>query len=74
MRRRYYLDFLKLQKQVDFLENNLEFSTCTHLTDVIFDKTEVKNKYRFNRYVRNVVFTAKDLLESASFYTSSLLQ
>jgi RimJ/RimL family protein N-acetyltransferase len=35
----YWSDPLKLQKQFDFLQNNLDYSACAHQTEVIFENS-----------------------------------
>lgn len=63
----------KLQRQVDFLEENQKFSGCAHLSDVLFDKTKVKNENRFKHRPDKIIFKTNDLLEYTPFHTSSIV-
>jgi glycosyltransferase involved in cell wall biosynthesis len=57
----FWIDPLKLQKQVDFLEQNEDFALCFHETEVqFFDKKE--EPYLLNENLEKDVFTIKDLI------------
>jgi len=78
----YWTDPLKLQKQVDFLENNIEVSLCFHNCEVLFDGLESKstNNNRGlkvlteNRKYESIEVLEQWLIPTASvvFRTSSL--
>ena len=58
----YWIDPLKLQKQVDFLENNQEYGMCYTNCNVFFQK---KQKMIYNHLTRNGVvpiYTLKDFI------------
>ncbi len=67
----YWIDPLKLQKQVDFLEANKDFSACVHQT-----KVEYQNKYKsshiFFDFKKNIV-ELNDLIGPRVCHTASLL-
>lgn len=69
----FWIDPLKLQKQVDFLENEINYSACAHLSEVVFDGVQKINSLRFNNNIERTVFRVKDLLEYTRFHTSSLV-
>jgi glycosyltransferase involved in cell wall biosynthesis len=69
----YWTDSDKLQKQIEFLEANRNFSACTHLSDVVFENTIMGNEYRFKRQIKKTLFTINDVLEHTPFHTGSLV-
>ena len=69
----YWIDPLKLQKQINFLETNKNFSCCAHLSDVIFENIALKNVNRFKNQVEKTVFNLNDCLEYTPVHTSSLV-
>ena len=64
----YWTDPNKLQKQVEFLEANPDFSICFHQAKVISD--DGKNYY-YNKYHGNTIFTTKDIIINNFIPTSS---
>ena len=68
----YWTDPYKLQKQVDFLENNPEYSMCVHNAIVSFEEDESRN-YFFNTANQKTIITTEDLIEKWSFATASML-
>ena len=68
----YWTDPLKLQKQVDFLEANIEYSICFHNVNTLIQKTgEVKDEF----LVRDMPerSTIWDLAEGNYIHTPSVL-
>lgn len=65
----YWTDDKKLQKQVDFLETNKEFSICFHKVNVIQDAEIVSDCYVESRYPSNKNSEADllDLLRKDNF-------
>ena len=69
----YWTDPLKLQKQVDFLEGNLEYSGCFHNT-MILNEIDGSNSLKPWRYYQKQIFTLEDTIsKTALFHTSSFL-
>lgn len=68
----YWCNNLKLQKQIDFLDNNPDFVACAHNTlmlDDIRDNVQAKIRRKIDD-----VFTIQDFLDgSASFHSSSFV-
>src|SRR5690606_6503770 len=56
----YWIDPLKLQKQIDFLENNLEFSMCFHNARVEYEYGD-KKPHLFTQ-INQTVFTTEDVI------------
>lgn len=71
----YFSDPLKLQKQVDFLDNHLDHSICFHPVDVIWDDKSQKNyifpesKYRSNKKI----LTIHELMKNNFIQTNSCM-
>ncbi len=61
----YWTDPFKLQKQVDFLENNPNFSICHHDLEVIYE--DGSPSHSFNTFDQKEVSTIEDLLEDRWF-------
>lgn len=68
----YWTDSNKLQRQVDFLENNQEYSACVHNT-VLYDMLKEQKRVMFSDKDRDI--TLKDVIYagSQSYHTSSVL-
>ncbi|MBN1639326.1 MAG: glycosyltransferase [Ignavibacteriales bacterium] len=67
-----WTDPYKLQKQVDFLEANLEYSMCVHNAIVHFTDNQYID-YFFNQADQKSVITTEDLIEKWSFATASIV-
>lgn len=67
----YWTDPLKLQKQVDFLEENNDYNICVHNTSILGDN-EIKDKdWRWDK--KRNVFSIDDYIYSLFFHTSSIV-
>ena len=69
----YWTDIYKLQKQVDFLENNLDFSTCFH--NMILSKDSNSSEVELtNSKNQESVLSILDLAEKGNFmFTASVV-
>lgn len=68
----YWTDPYKLQKQVDFMENNSEYSLCTHSVEVIFENDWKWSKdTRLKEPIQIATFT--DVVERHFIPTNSIL-
>lgn len=68
----YWTDSNKLQKQVDFLEKNLDYSACVHNT-YLYDMDSNKKQIMYGKNAKTL--TLKDVIHRGgeSFHTSSLM-
>ncbi|MDD4244385.1 MAG: glycosyltransferase [Bacilli bacterium] len=64
----YWTDPLKLQKQVDFLEENEEYSMCFHNAMVVYVNKSKKSR-PFSKYEK-CTYTLKDIIETSWFIPS----
>lgn len=67
----YWTDPLKLQKQVDILEQNNNYSASSHLTKVIYENSS-RPDHLHRKHKKNVL-TIKDVSGSMPFHTSSIV-
>jgi glycosyltransferase involved in cell wall biosynthesis len=66
----YWTDPYKLQKQVDFLEKNANYSAATHQSQIIFEDSDAPSKM-FNEHGLSTICTI-DILKGRLFHTASL--
>jgi glycosyltransferase involved in cell wall biosynthesis len=69
----YWTDPLKLQKQVEFLEANEEYSAATHQTLMIFENNYIFHSRQFNKLNNNCSLNIDSLLVGRKFHTASIL-
>jgi len=65
----YWTDPLKLQKQVDFLDQNPDFAVCHHNMEVIYE--DGSPSHYFNAPDQKAVSTIEDLLEDKWFMATA---
>ncbi|MDP3929942.1 MAG: glycosyltransferase [Bacteroidota bacterium] len=65
----FWIDSLKLQKQVDFMESNSNYSLCFHNADFKFEGTSKKNEpMNQTPYIGNKVFKIDDIIQNTNFH------
>jgi len=69
----YWKDPLKLQKQVDYMESNPEFSLIFHNAIVVNEKVEKHTKQNMHENLDKDVFYTQDLLKQWFIPTASIL-
>lgn len=67
----YWTDPYKLQKQVDYLEANPEYSATCHQTEIIYEKNPEKKELYFQSNKR--FLTKKDIIQSTSIHINSIV-
>ncbi|WP_439556992.1 glycosyltransferase family 2 protein [Dyadobacter sp.] len=65
----YWTDPLKLQKQVDFLDNNPDFSVCHHNMRVVYE--DGSPEHLFNKPDQKLVSGIEDILEDKWFFATA---
>ena len=69
----YWIDPLKLQKQVDFLETNPDYSMCFHSAKIeCTDKSRI-DKYNHLENIQQREYTPEDLINSYYAQTATLI-
>ncbi len=69
----YWTDPLKLQKQVDFLEGNSEYSMCFHNALVYETSGQRRNVFLFNNFTSDYTLSIEDIICSWAVSTASIL-
>jgi glycosyltransferase involved in cell wall biosynthesis len=71
----FWTDPYKLQKQVDFLENNEEYGLVHHEADYFFQKSgdSVKNHHQTNKIYPSNGFVFEELLSNNNIYTPTVM-
>lgn len=70
----YWTDDFKLQKQIDFLQNNLDYSFSMGKVEVLFEKTGVmRKKKEYVKPGKKDFFTLKDYLKYPFSHTSTFV-
>jgi len=67
----YWIDPRKLQKQVDFLDRNPEFTLCAH--DYIVRNEWIGREFAMHQLAEDLTMSMPQLLEGCQFHTSSLM-
>lgn len=68
----YWIDSLKLQKQVDFLRSNLDYSMCFHRAKLKYEKDGLKCRLKCDD-IENREYDPKEMLEKWIVPTASIL-
>lgn len=69
----YWTDPLKLQKQVDFLELNPDYSVCFHNVNILINKNKSIECFPMHLKLEKEEFKTKDLLKQWFVPTASIL-
>jgi glycosyltransferase involved in cell wall biosynthesis len=68
----YWIDPLKLQKQVDFMEKNLEFSLCCHNSLILYEDHDISPSL-FNPKCQNKIISLENIVMNWSMATATIL-
>lgn len=69
----YWTDPLKLQKQVDFLEENEEYSMCFHNAIIYETSAKRRSLFLFNNFTSDCTLSIEDIICSWAVPTASIL-
>lgn len=69
----YWIDSLKLQKQVDFLEANEDYSLCFHNAKIQFMRSGNFREWIMHESLDKTIFETKDLLRGWFIPTASIM-
>ena len=69
----YWIDPVKLQSQVDFLEKNKEFTGCTHNTKILNSDEPTKESLVVSSHTKDVFYIDDFIKGEAYFHTSSMV-
>ena len=70
----YWIDPLKLQKQVDFLENHSDFSMCFHKSMVIRETSNINKSYlKLYNHLEEREYSGEEILRKWTIPTASVV-
>lgn len=69
----YWTDPLKLQKQVDFLENHLEYSMCFHGAEVKIEHNKLTSSRKLYKHLQTREYSGFEILKQWSIPTASVM-
>lgn len=69
----YWIDSYKLQKQVDYMENNPKCTMCFHNSEIVHFDEKPTGTFIVNKNLESRFFTAGDLLELGFIPTASVM-
>lgn len=69
----YWVDPYKLQKQVDFLENNSEFVLCSHNAKIVDENNILLKERKSPQLIKDKTFSKLELQKGANLLTLTLM-